>query len=66
MPTSYYVHVPKSPSKSLNKAPLPWQVRILDVLTRLQTEPYLGEKVKGKYSDQRKIKVWPYRVMYSD
>lgn len=64
MPIKYYVHVPKTPRKSLRKIPLPWQVRILDVLTDLETRPYLGDKMQGKYSDQRKIKVWPYRIIY--
>jgi len=64
MAANYYVHVPKTPKKSLNKIPMPWQVRIMDALTELETQPYLGEKMQGKYSNQRKIKVWPYRVIY--
>lgn len=65
MPIKYYVRVPKTPKKSLNKIPMPWQVRILDALTELETSPYLGERMQGKYSDQRKIKVWPYRILYT-
>ena len=64
MSGKYYVHVPKTPSKSLYKAPLPWQVRILEVLTKLETEPYLGEKMRGRYKNDRKIKIWPYRIIY--
>ena len=60
----YHIDVPKSPKKSLAKIPLPWQVRIKQVIDRLELEPYLGDKMQGKYSDQRKIKVWPYRVIY--
>lgn len=64
MSSDYFIHIPKSARKSLRKAPLPWQVRILDVLTRLQSDPQLGEKMKGKYADKRKVKVWPYRIIY--
>ena len=64
MSGKYYVHVPKTPRKSLHKIPIQWQVRILDVLTELETNPYLGEKMQGKYSSQRKLKVWPYRILY--
>ncbi len=64
MPFQYYVNVPKSARKSLRKIPLPWQVRILDVLTDLETTPYLGEKMGGDMKDKRKIRVWPYRIIY--
>jgi len=62
--SGYYIHVPKSPKKSLAKIPLPWQFRIKQAIDRLELEPYLGDKMQGKYSDKRKIAVWPYRVIY--
>jgi len=64
MVARYFVHIPKTPRKSLKKIPLPWQVRIIDALTMLETQPYVGEKMQGEYSDFRKIKVWPYRIIY--
>ncbi len=64
MPASFYVHIPKSANKTINKTPLPWQVRILDALEELKRNPFLGEKMKGGYSGKRKIKVWPYRIIY--
>jgi mRNA-degrading endonuclease RelE of RelBE toxin-antitoxin system len=30
----------------------------------LELEPYLGEKMGGEMKDKRKIRVWPYRIIY--
>jgi addiction module RelE/StbE family toxin len=46
------------------KIPFVWQVRLLDALTLLETDPYLGEKMTGKLKDRRKIKIYPYRIVY--
>lgn len=64
MPAKYFVSVSKSPRKSLMKIPFVWQVRLLDALTLLETDPYLGEKMTGKLKDRRKIKIYPYRIVY--
>jgi mRNA-degrading endonuclease RelE of RelBE toxin-antitoxin system len=64
MPGRYYVKVANTPRKSLRKIPLPWQTRILDMLTALETDPFLGEKMTGKLKDRRKIKLYPYRIVY--
>jgi len=60
----YHIDVPKSAKKSLVRIPLPWSFRIKQVIDRLEHEPYLGDKMQGKYSDRRKIRVWPYRIIY--
>lgn len=60
----YYIDVPGSAKKSLAKIPLPWLVRIQQVIDRLELEPYLGEKMAGEMKDKRKIRVWPYRIIY--
>jgi len=62
--TGYRIDVPKSAKKSLAKIPLPWCLRIKQAIDRLEYEPYLGDKMQGKYSDRRKIRVWPYRIIY--
>lgn len=64
MPAKYFVSVSKSPRKSLTKIPFVWQVRLLGALTLLETDPYLGEKMTGKLKDRRKIKIYPYRIVY--
>jgi mRNA-degrading endonuclease RelE of RelBE toxin-antitoxin system len=61
----YFIDVPKSAKKSLAKIPLAWAFRIKQAIDRLVNEPYLGEKMLGKYADKRKIAVRPYRVIYT-
>ena len=64
MQNKYFVYIPNGERKSVKKIPQPWQKRIVDVLTVLETNPYLGEKMEGEYSDKRKIRIWPYRIVY--
>ena len=60
----YYVFVPKSVLKSIAKIPLPWRLRIKDAIDALEVDPYYGEKMRGKLAHMRKIRVWPYRIVY--
>ena len=64
MQNKYFVYIPKKPRKSVIKIPQPWQKRILDVLTALETNPFLGEKMHADMADRRKIVIWPYRIIY--
>lgn len=64
MPQSFFVFIPKSVLKSLEKIPLPWQSRIKKAIDALQPNPFYGEKMVGKLKDKRKIRVWPYRIIY--
>ena len=64
MLNKYLVYVLKPAKKSVKKIPQPWQKRILDVLTALETSPFLGEKMHGDMADKRKIIIWPYRIIY--
>ncbi len=61
----YYVYIPHSVRKSIKRIPLPWQVKIYDALKLLETQPHTGEKMGGVLSNWRKIRVWPYRIMYT-
>lgn len=65
MAGTYYIFVPKSALKSMAKIPLPWRARVKDAIDALETNPYYGEKMRGAYADKRKIRVWPYRIIYS-
>jgi mRNA-degrading endonuclease RelE of RelBE toxin-antitoxin system len=65
MPVKYYIFIPKSILKSMAKIPLPWAFRINKILDALLCDPYLGEKMDGKLENRRKIRVWPYRIMYT-
>lgn len=62
--SSYRIYVPKSVLKSMAKIPLPWSFRINRAIDSLKFDPYLGEKMGGDMAPKRKIKIWPYRIMY--
>jgi len=62
---TYTVSIPPQVRKSIHKVPLPWQNRIIKTLTLLQAEPYLGQKMRGKFAGFYRIKVWPYRIIYT-
>lgn len=64
MPDKFYVFVPKSAKKSIKKIPLPWQFRIMQALSALEVDPYFGERMAGKLQGKRKIRIWPYRIIY--
>lgn len=61
----YEVNLSRKTEKSLNKIPFKLQERILLVLKKLKTDPLLGKKLEGRYSDNYSIRVWPYRIIYN-
>ncbi len=64
MTNKFTVIISGKPEKNLKKIPFPWSMRILDALTTLEVDPYTGEKMWGEYEGTRKIRIWPYRVIY--
>lgn len=60
----YQIFVPSSAKKSLSKIPLPWKERIARVIDMLKVDPFYGEKMTGQLANCRKIRVWPYRIVY--
>lgn len=64
MPSTYRIYIPKSILKSMAKIPLPWSFRISRAIDSLEFNPYLGDKMSGDMAPKRKIKIWPYRIMY--
>ena len=61
----YKVIVPKKIQKKIFKIPIPCQKRILLILKSLETDPFIGKKLEGKYKDCYSIRVWPYRIIYT-
>lgn len=47
------------------KIPLPRRDRILLALIQLEQNPFLGVKMWGEMEGKRKIRIWPYRVIYT-
>jgi addiction module RelE/StbE family toxin len=60
----YYIRIPASVKKEIKKVPLPWKERVIKVIQRLSYDPNMGVRLKGQYQGYRKIKVWPYRIIY--
>ncbi|MFA7252600.1 MAG: type II toxin-antitoxin system mRNA interferase toxin, RelE/StbE family [Candidatus Paceibacterota bacterium] len=60
----YYVYIPNQIKRATKKFPRPIQERIEEVLTLLETNPYLGSKMHGVMDEQRKIKISNYRIIY--
>jgi mRNA-degrading endonuclease RelE of RelBE toxin-antitoxin system len=61
---TYYVYVPKCVRKSIKKFPEDKRLKIAEKLRELETNPYLGIHMQGKYSHKRKIVLRPYRIVY--
>lgn len=51
--------------KSLERIPLIWQERIKRTIDALEYNPYVGEKMSGNFCGSFKIKVWPYRIIFT-
>ena len=64
MADGYNLQTSKLARKVRAMIPLPWSERIARTIGMLLTDPYLGEKMSGKLSGCRKIRVWPYRIIY--
>ena len=58
------MYVPKSVKKDLNQIPLPWRERIKRAIDFLNSDPYFGSPLTGRYQEQRRIRIWPYRIVY--
>lgn len=64
MTDKFNIHIPNSVKKSLKKIPIPWRDRMFNAIEMLQFDPFIGEKMFGKLQNKRKIRIWPYRIIY--
>lgn len=60
----FSVFVPEKVYKEIREIPLPWRTRVSKVIELLSKNPFLGKKMRGEFEGQRKIRIWPYRLMY--
>lgn len=60
----YEIKIRHKAKKSLYKIPFPWQKRIVEAVDELKDNPFYGEKMWGELKDRRKIRIWPYRIIY--
>lgn len=61
---TYQVKFYPKAEKNLAKLSEKDTVRILKSLLTLESNPYLGKKLRGEYSGYYSIRVWPYRIIY--
>jgi len=65
MPQVFEIVASKNVYKSLYKIPLPWRERISKAIDNLALNPFRGEKLWREYVGKRKLRIWPYRIIYS-
>lgn len=63
--SAYFVVIPKNIRKAIIKIPNPWQFRIIENLRKLEIDPFLGIAMRGKLKDNKKLIIWPYRIIYT-
>ena len=60
----YRVILSKKAEKDLNRVPEKYKSQITAALFDLQEDPFLGKKLKGRFSEYQSLRVWPYRIIY--
>jgi len=61
---NWQVLVRNTAKKNLKKIPFLWRDRIEKAIDVLKNSPFYGEKMEGELKDRRKIRIWPYRIIY--
>ena len=54
-----------SARKEIARIPLPWRARMIEVLDKLVESPFLGTPMQGKHKGKYKVRIWPYRIVYT-
>ena len=60
----YKIIIRNKAQKNLLKIPFPWKLRIAKAIDLLEDDPFLGEKMWGRFKNCFKIRIWPYRIVY--
>ncbi|MFH1855106.1 MAG: type II toxin-antitoxin system RelE/ParE family toxin [bacterium] len=61
---NWHIEIRNDAKKKLKKIPLLWRDRIEKAIDILEDNPFYGEKMSGDLKDRRKIRIWPYRIIY--
>lgn len=61
----YRVVVRPKAAKSLSRIDNKYQRRLNTALVLLQSDPYSGKPLIGKYIGYLSLRVWPYRIVYA-
>ncbi len=62
---SYKIEWDTRALKELRKLPRDTAIRILNAVTSLADNPYLGQSLKGAFQNFRRLRVGDYRIIYS-
>ena len=60
----YSLTIKPAAQKKIDSIPQLYRTKILNALVYLETDPYLGKKLKGDLKDLYSLRVWPYRIVY--
>jgi len=60
----FRVVIPKKVQKEISNIDQRYKDRILAVVTRLRSDPFMGKKLDGDHQGQWSYQVWPYRIIY--
>lgn len=55
----------KRAANHYKRLPKPEQTKIKRKLIMLETSPLVGKKLSGELAEDRSLRVWPYRIIYS-
>ena len=61
---NWRVEIRNDAKKNLKTIPMLWRDRIEKAIDVLRSNPFYGEKMSGELKDRRKIRIWPYRIIY--
>jgi len=61
---NWRIEIRNDAKKKLKKIPFLWRDRIEKAIDILKNNPFYGEKMSGELKDRRKIRIWPYRIIY--
>ncbi len=60
----YLIYLENQAKKDLKKLDRRYKIRVSDFIDKLQFNPFLGEKMSGKYDGFYRIKIPPLRIIY--
>lgn len=61
---AYQIVVPSNVQKDLDSIEARQRARIIKAFDELESNPFVGKKLRGEHSGERTYRVWPYRIIY--
>ncbi|MFH0739877.1 MAG: type II toxin-antitoxin system RelE/ParE family toxin [bacterium] len=64
MQKRFQINLSSRARHNLKRIPMPWQARIVEAIDAISQNPFLGIKMWGELDNKRKVRIWPYRILY--